>query len=227
MTQGRVLPIMADISQLLGAHTILKAVFVGLVKPVGQKFKVTAKGGDRDVRFVEWSLLRVFLVYLLLTVAGVIAAFEWKGGWSVQDSSAIALFWSWYNIVILTITCFVCIEQPRKRKSERFLSGEQVGVAAGGETVWQPVRDISTTGIRIGGPAPARRGERIEITLGSVLIHGVIVRVTKNDFAVRIEDELEARKAMIRHIYAGRYSASIARVKPRQVLQALLARTFR
>ena len=37
----------------------------------------------------------------------------------------------------------------------------------------------------------------------------------------------EARKAMIRHIYAGRYSASVKRVRPRQVLQALLARTFR
>src|SRR4051794_7049854 len=41
MTQGRVVPIMADISQLLAAHTVLKAVAAGLLQPVGQKFKVT------------------------------------------------------------------------------------------------------------------------------------------------------------------------------------------
>lgn len=227
MTNSRVLPIMADISQLLGAHTILKAVFMGLVRPVGQKFKVTAKGGDRDVLFVEWSLLRVFLIYLAFTVVGIYAAFAWRGGWSVQDSSAIALFWSWYNLVILTITCFVCIEQPRKRKAERFLSGEQVGVTANGETVWQPVADISTSGMRIGGVSPAPRGEKIAITLGSVVVHGVIVRTTPSDFAIRIEDSFDARKAMIRHIYAGRYSASIENVRPKKVLKALLARTFR
>lgn len=227
MTNSRVLPIMADISQLLGAHTILKAVFMGLVRPVGQKFKVTAKGGDRDVRFVEWSLLRVFLIYLVFTLLGIYIAFTWHGGWSVQDSSAIALFWSWYNLIILTITCFVCIEQPRKRKAERFLSGEQVGVTVNGETVWQRVADISTSGMRIAGPSPASRGERIAITLGSVVVHGVIVRATPNDFAVRVEDTLEARKAMIRHIYAGRYSASVAKVQPKKVLKALLARTFR
>lgn len=227
MTKGRVLPIMADISQLLGAHTILKAVWSGLVNPVGQKFKVTAKGGDRDVRFVEWSLLRWFLIYLGFTVAGILAAFAWHGGWTVRESSAIALFWSWYNLVILTITCFVCIEQPRKRKAERFLSGEKVGVARDGETQWLPVLDISTGGMRIGGASPAGRGERIAITLGSVLINGSVVRVTPDDFAVRVEDDLEHRKAMIRHIYAGRYSASVEKVKPRQVLQAILARTFR
>jgi cellulose synthase (UDP-forming) len=53
MTRARVVPIMADISQLIAAHSILKAVAAGLLRPVGQKFKVTAKGGDRDVLFVE------------------------------------------------------------------------------------------------------------------------------------------------------------------------------
>ena len=31
-----------------------------------------------------------------------------------------ALFWCWYNIVVLTILCFVCVEQPRYRGAERF-----------------------------------------------------------------------------------------------------------
>ena len=125
MTQARVMPIMADVSQLIAAHSVLKAVVMGLFNPVGQKFKVTAKGGNRDVLFVEWSLLRMLLAYLGLTIVAVISAFGLNGGWSLQESSSIALFWSWYNILLLTLTCLVCIEQPRKRKAERLQSGDR------------------------------------------------------------------------------------------------------
>src|SRR5258708_24137054 len=141
--------IRADVSQLIAAHTVLKAVAGGLLKPVGQKFRVTAKGGNRDVLFVEWSLLRTLLAYLVLTIVAVISAFGLNEGWSVQESSSIALFWSWYNILILTLTCLVCIEQPRKRKAERLQSGDQVGGCWNGEISWQPILDISTSGLRI------------------------------------------------------------------------------
>jgi cellulose synthase (UDP-forming) len=39
MAEGRVLPVVADVSQLLAAREILRAVGVGLVKPTGQKCK--------------------------------------------------------------------------------------------------------------------------------------------------------------------------------------------
>ena len=133
MTQGRVLPIMTDVCQLLarqrGAASALSA---GLVKPKGQKFKVTAKGGDRSQTFVQWPLLRTFLIYLVLTLAGVITAFVVDDGRSLQELSALALFWSWYNIVLLTIACMVCIEQPRKRKAERFDARDQAIITVNG-----------------------------------------------------------------------------------------------
>jgi cellulose synthase (UDP-forming) len=60
--------------------------------------------------FAQWSLLRPFLVYLGLTVAGVLSAFMLNDGRGLQEASALALFWSWYNIAILTVAC---IEQPK------------------------------------------------------------------------------------------------------------------
>ncbi len=119
MAQSRVMPIMTDVTQLLAASQILQAVAHGLLRPKGQKFKVTAKGGDRSQRFVQWPLLNMFLVYLGLTIAGVVWAFLLEDGTKLRDSSALCLFWSWYNIVVLTIACLVCIEQPRYRSAER------------------------------------------------------------------------------------------------------------
>jgi cellulose synthase (UDP-forming) len=227
VTQARILPIMADVSQLIAAHSILRAVVAGLLKPVGQKFKVTAKGGDRDVLFVEWSLLRTLLSYLVLTMAAVIWAFGVNDGWSVQESSAIALVWSWYNIVILTLTCLVCIEQPRKRKAERLQSGDRVGVGCKGEISWQPVLDISTSGLRIEGPPPVATGQALTLQIGNVTLQGVVVRTTQADFAVQIDDTLEARKAMIRQVYGSRYHASIGAVRPNRLIKAVLVRAFR
>ena len=102
MAQGRVMPVMSDVTQLLAASQIVKAVAHGLLKPKGHKFRVTAKGGDRSRRLVQWPLLRVFLVYLALTVAGVVWAFVLEDGNKLRDSSALCLFWSWYNILVLT-----------------------------------------------------------------------------------------------------------------------------
>ena len=227
MTQGRVLPIMTDVCQLLAANEVLRAVASGLVKPKGQKFKVTAKGGDRSQTFVQWPLLRTFLVYLVLTVAGVVTAFIVDDGRSLQESSALALFWSWYNIVLLSVACMVCIEQPRKRKAERFDARDQAVLTVDGQVHSHPVLDLSRTGIRLAGAAPAPLGTRIEVKIADVPVSATIVRAGVDEFAVLVEDTLVARKAMIRQVYGGRYSAAIEQVRGRAVLAAVLGRLFR
>jgi cellulose synthase (UDP-forming) len=57
----------------------------GLLKPKGHKFRVTAKGGDRSRRFVQWPLLRLFATFLALTIAGVIWAFLLEDGSKLRD----------------------------------------------------------------------------------------------------------------------------------------------
>jgi len=227
MTQARVMPIMGDVSQLIAAHSVLRAVAAGLFNPVGQKFRVTAKGGNRDALFVEWSLMKVLLAYLVLTIVAVIYAFALNGSWSLQESSSIALFWCWYNILVLSLTCLVCIEQPRKRKAERLLSGERVAVCFDGELRWYSILDISTSGLRIQGIAPAANGQPVELTIGGIALQARIVRTTQTDFALRIEDTIEARKAMIRKVYSSRYNFSVSEVRTNKLIKAVLVRAFR
>ena len=52
LAEGRALPIMSDLYQVLCATEVLKAVWAGLTRPQGQKFNVTVKGGDRSRKFV-------------------------------------------------------------------------------------------------------------------------------------------------------------------------------
>ncbi len=97
------------------APTILKAVFAGLLRPQGQKFKVTAKGGDRGKRFVEWNLLTIS------SAAFVVAEprrrpqrlhAERPGATPSRRAGSRSLG-PGTTFVILVVVCVVCIEQPR------------------------------------------------------------------------------------------------------------------
>jgi cellulose synthase (UDP-forming) len=227
MAQSRVMPIMTDVTQLLAASQILQAVAHGLFKPEGQKFKVTAKGGDRSKRFVQWPLLNVFLVYLGLTMAGVVWAFLLEDGTKLRDSSALCLFWSWYNMIVLTIACMVCIEQPRYRSAERLAAADEAIVQHAGSASPHRVLDISLGGARLEGTIAAGPGSEIALGLAGLQLPARVMRCGADDFAVQFDEDGETRADLIRLVYSGRYSAAIARIEPGRVAAAVIGRVMR
>ena len=228
MAQGRVMPVMSDVTQLLAATQIVQAVAHGLFKPHGHRFRVTAKGGDRSRRFVQWPLLKIFATLMALTIAGVVWAFLIEDGNRLRDSSALCLFWSWYNIVILAVACVVCVEQPRLRSSERLPVGEQVALMdAGGHAVPYRLLDISLGGARFAGAPPADPGSAVTVTLGRQRIAATIVRGGDDSFAVSFHDSDAARADLIRYVYSGRYSATVPRILPIRVAAAVISRVVR
>jgi len=227
MTRGRVLPIMSDLSQLLSATEIVKSVTVGLLKPKGHKFRVTAKGGDRSAQFVQWPMLRVFLVFLGMTAAGIFWAFALDDSRPLADASAMALFWSWYNILVLTLACFVCIEAPQRRSGERYSSDELAIVTAGSETLHLRACDISVSGMRLMGQAPAAVGSPVAVHFNGLATIATIARVYPDSFGVRFEASPQARASLIRHIYCGLYSAAVEAIHPARVATAVVDRVFR
>jgi cellulose synthase (UDP-forming) len=227
LSESRALPIMGDLSHMLAATDILKAVYQGLARPTGQKFVVTAKGGDRSKRIVQTPLLAIFLTYLILTIAGVCRAFFLDPYRDLQSAASLPLFWSWYNIVVLTLACLVCIEQPRLRRSERFNGRDLARLIVGDETLEFPIEDISTGGMRLGGRSPLAVGGEATLAIDAERIRAVVVRAGPTDFAIAVEDGFAARAAMIRTVYSGRYSPEVEKIEPIQVAAGLARRVFR
>ena len=227
MAQGRVMPVMSDVTQLLAATQIVKAVLHGLVKPSGQKFHVTAKGGDRSRRFVQWPLLKLFAGCLVLTLAGIAWAFLLEDGTKLRDSSALCLFWSWYNILVLSIACVVCVEQPRMRLSERLAANDTVVVRAAGNASVYRILDLSLGGAKLWGTAPGNTGDVVALSLRDLHIPATIVRCGKGQFAVVFSHAASTRTDLIRLVYSGRYSATVPRIEPFRVATALFGRVMR
>lgn len=202
-------------------------MWAGLLRPKGQKFKVTAKGGDRSRRFLQWPLLRIYLLLMGFTVAGIVFAFVIDPSRPLAESSAVALFWSWYNILMLALACFVCIEQPRFRSSERFKVEERIAIGFDGVIHTYAARDFSTTGILFAGPPPAAIGQSVTVMLDGAAVPARVARMTPDGFAVALDASKHSRIAMTRRIFSGRYSTAIEAIHPLRVARAITDRLFR
>ena len=226
ISRGRSIAIMADVAQLIALPAVCKSIVTGLLKPRGHKFKVTAKGGDRDQRFIEWPLLRFHGTLLAITLAGIVYAFVLHRQGDGIAYGGLALAWSLYNAIILMIVCFVCIEQPRRRKAERFERDEAVLISVDGVSRLASLKDISLTGARFAAGAPPARGTRVQCAMMGQAVAATVVRTLDDGFAVRFDESLDARVRMIRAFYAGDYVDAVRDVRALPVGRAIVARIF-
>ena len=226
ISRGRLIPIMSDLSQLLCADAIMKSVAVGLFKKQGHKFKVTAKGRSRDTKTIQWPLLRSFLPYLFLTVAGILWAFVIDDTRPLADASGMALVWSWYNIILLLLACLVAVEASDRRRDERFEVNRFGTVTTPGGAGRFLISDISISGMRLAGASPAKPGFPVRVQYENLDVEAMVVRTDKVGFAVRFLENPEVRKKLIQHVYAGPYNAEVRDVRAAKVATALLGRVF-
>jgi len=227
LTQGRVLPLMSELYQLLCAVDVLSAAIAGMRNPERQKFRVTAKGMERDKRQVQWPVLRIFLFFLLLATISVARAFLFRDTTSLPDSAAMALFWSWYNFIVIILACYCCIERPQRRDGERFLTNVPVVVAIDGARSRFHAANISISGVKLIGVAPAAVGSKARVIIDDFEVDAQISRATDACFALRFDASPKARSKAIRHVFSGRYALNRPEAEPARVMRAILARVMR
>ena len=229
ITGGLILPVLTDVSHVLTMPAALKATFTGLLQPHGHGFKVTPKGAIRHRSLVQWRWITGFGLLLGLTIAGMLygSFADYTPERQEASSTAIVLFWSVYNIIVLLVVMAVCIEFPRYRMEERVKTTERVQVTAGDCKFTASLCDLSVTGALIRAAPPAGLGDVVHVQLQDVgEVSARIVRNTEDGFAVEFEDP-GRRDALIRKIYCDRYDYSTKAVQSRKVMKALLARAMR
>ncbi|WP_412508533.1 glycosyltransferase [Roseovarius sp. SYSU LYC5161] len=118
LSRGMVVPILNEVSQLVAAIPVTRAAVVGLLRPKGHPFSVTAKGGDRSRIIVQWRLMMPFAVLLVLTLAGLLIGIvsDRFAYHDTGDGKAVILFWTLYNLVVLSVTVLACVELPRRER---------------------------------------------------------------------------------------------------------------
>jgi cellulose synthase (UDP-forming) len=226
---GLIVPVLNDVSQLLGAREITKAVLIGIAKPKGHKFKVTTKGGDRTKVVVQWPLLNPLLLLFLLTVAGLFFSpatdivFDRDAG----DGKWVILIWSFYNLVVLGVGMAVCIELPRARTGTGMPPGRvQVQTADAVTGAWVMRLTLDDAWVR-GGPF-LRPGAACDICIPQVgAVAARVDRVEAGGFAVALLPDQAQRLAIMAKLHTREGAAGTLRTDMAGLLAGLTRRATR
>jgi cellulose synthase (UDP-forming) len=229
LSGGLIVPILNDVSQLLGAREITKAVMIGLLQPKDQKFKVTAKGGDRTRVVVQWPLLWPLLGVFVLTVAGLLfsivtdVVFDRDAG----DGKIVIIAWTLYNLAVLGVTMAVCVELPRTA-SANSAGPVAVTVRGDGPTMrgWAMRVTAEDAWVR-GGPLPAL-GAEVEIDLPEVgHIPARVVRREAAGLSLALAPSPAQRAALLGWLHTREGAAGTMQTRMGGVLAGVIARSLR
>jgi cellulose synthase (UDP-forming) len=200
VSEGRMLPIMVDVQQLLIAPEVIRAVLSALFDPSDKKFKVTAKGVLRDRNTVHWGLLARYGALIAANVIGIAYALSSTASDWIATGILGTVFWTWYNLLILLVCCLVCVERPRHRQHERYEVRLKGLVRFDGKERYFFTRDVSVGGMSFEGMLPGSLGDPVSIRFSGRELVGVVCREDQLGYAVMFTDG-DSREAMTSFIY--------------------------
>lgn len=228
ISRGLIVPVINDVSQLLGAIPITRAAFVGLARPKGHAFQVTAKGGDRGRVVIQWALMRPFLILFLLTLGGLLIGvlFDRFAFNDAGDGKSVILFWSFYNLLVLAVTIVVCVELPR---AEKHVADDPewatISFGDGTQRVW--ITELTTETARVRG-AQLPVGATIALSLRDVgEISGLVTARSGDGMRLRLAPGAEAEEALIRRLYAEGAAPGVTQTRFERIAADLVRRMVR
>lgn len=226
---GLLLPILNDVSQVLGATEITKAVAIGLVKPKGHKFKVTTKGGDRNKMVIQWPLIRPLAAVFALTSIGIFfsSATDIVFDRDAGDGKWVVLFWTIYNLIVLAVTISVCVELPRANTVPQ-IAPERVVVHHGETTQSGWIMRLTAEDAWVRGGPSVQSGDTAILDIADIgQVVGVVMRTEPSGFAVALALDAGQRTRMTSklHTRSGRHGT--LSISPTRLVSGLIRRFTR
>jgi cellulose synthase/poly-beta-1,6-N-acetylglucosamine synthase-like glycosyltransferase len=205
ISRGLVIPLLNDVSQLLAAWPIARAAVMGLLTKRPQKFRVTAKGGERGRTVIRWPLLRPFAILWALTLGGLLIAFIDPARFSYDqvagDGMLIVMVWTIYNVVLLLVATLACIERPRENRPQReFAEGAELIIDDRRLAGW--ISELGPEQVRVRGLTGLGLG-----AVGAIEIRGVgavgatIMQETQDGYKLRLTPAPEQRRRIISKLH--------------------------
>lgn len=225
LSRANIVPIINDVSQLVGAFPISRAALTGLFRPHGHPFKVTAKGGDRARMQFQWRLMAPFVVLLALTLTGLtLGIFSDRFAYfDAGDGKAVVLFWTLYNVLVLSLTIIVCVELPR---TERHVAdvAEQADLIENGtrRKVW--IHDLNSTNVILSSLS-LPQGQVVKLDIADVgIVEAVCLEPARDGSRLQLLTTPAQSDALTLRLYAEDNVPGIAGAKTGLLLRDLARR---
>lgn len=204
LSPGLIFPLLKDVSQLLPALAVMRATIMGLTSEGPHRFHVAAKGGDRSKVVVQWQLVRPFIIFLALTIGGLLLALvdpQFSYDQVAGDGITIILFWTIYNLLLIALTKLACVELPRTDRPLRNLA-ERVELRFGGSPIGGWLSELGLETALVRGPhqlAIAQNGT-IEVEGITPMIATVSTEL-RNSYLLSLAPTAEQRQMLVARLH--------------------------
>ena len=154
------------------AWYIMRPVLVAFVNPKLGKFNVTAKGGVIEQSYFDWSIVRPYLILLLLNLLGFVVGI-WRmvavgPSSEVFTTLVINMVWTAYNIILTSASLAVASETRQVRSTPRVTAALPAALRfADGKTLVCETDDFSQSGVglRVPNELQLETGSEVHVSL--------------------------------------------------------------
>ncbi len=226
LAPGTLVPLLKDVSQHHGAVQITRAAVMGLLRPQGHPFSVTAKGGDRSRVQVQWRLMAPYAALFALTTCGLLIGIIWDR-FAFYDAGAgksVVLFWTIYNLFALALILYSCIELPRSEQHVADLPERAIFAAEGDRPrrIW--IASLAQDTARIRGltwPGGTRGILRIP---GVGDIEATVIAPLADGGRLLLQPDAATNDALLRRFYTEGDAPNVVEVRLGAVIDDLMRR---
>jgi cellulose synthase (UDP-forming) len=228
--RGRIVPLLSEVTLLVFAMDVTRAVWPLLVFKKSRAFHVTKKGLSVARRTVNWRLVGRLSPLLLLNLAGLVVS-QWPEIRRTTDigGDQINLVWAVVSVLMTGLAMLMCIEVPRLRKSDRFEVGEVVDLVDtdGGEVPAGMRRaileDVSMVGARCSlSDAPGK----IRFEWRGIDLHATRVWTGRRAAAYAFDHDAATERALTVALYTGGLHSTAHKARVGRFIGNLSARLF-
>jgi cellulose synthase (UDP-forming) len=228
--RGRIVPLLSEVTLLVSAMDITRAVWPLVVFKNPRAFHVTKKGLSVARRTVDWRLVGRLSPLLLLNLAGLVVS-QWPEIRGAADigGDQISLVWAVVSALMTGFAILMCVEVPRLRRSDRFEVGEAIDlVEVGGDKVPAGMHraileDISMVGARCSLPdAPGK----IRFSWRGIELHATRVWIDRGAAAYEFDPDAATERVLTVELYTGGLYATARKARVGRFLGTLSARLF-
>jgi len=229
----RVLPLLTEVSQIIAAVPVTVTIASALVRPFGQPFKVTPKGGDRSSVTVHWGYVCLFAGIIGLTLIGMIGArLDVYVPVTSDPGFLFNFFWSVVSMILCFVAILVSIDLPRRHVEERFAFSEPTLLATGTESFACVLEELAVDGASVRMQSAPEivgglRSNELKLNVDGVgWISADVLNTRGQAIEVRFRHDDITRSALIRRLFTVAPVNTALVPLPLQAWKGLLKRAF-
>ena len=177
--------LLSELYCLIQCFPLALTVIKVMLNPFSKGFKVTPKGLARDRFHYNWQLaFPLILILAVSTLSFSISLLNPPPGQSLN----LSLFWSGYNVMIISAALLTLLDIPKPSFYEWFSYQSQVQIISDNSVFWGTTGKLAEEGIEILIPKSAKLTENITIKLlqEKLTLQGYITRTYVQDSNIRL-----------------------------------------